>query len=164
MNIYLDMDDVVADWLVFAQDFLKMRWDETKGERIPQADWDRLKENTRFYRDLPLKPGAHELVAYCKELTERTGGTLQFLTALPHDYSTPFAPMDKVNWGAKHFPGIPVFLGPFSHDKWRYCKNPTDILIDDRHSNCSEWIAAGGIAHVYTTWEKCEAWFKELQK
>jgi hypothetical protein len=76
----------------------------------------------------------------------------------------PYAAQDKVWWADKHFPGIPVFLGPFSHDKWRHCKNPDDILIDDRHSNCHEWIAAGGIAHVYTTWGNCEAWFKELKK
>ena len=49
MNIYLDMDDVEADWLPYAQDLLKMRWDDASGERIPQADWDRLKEDLRFY-------------------------------------------------------------------------------------------------------------------
>jgi len=163
MNIYLDMDDVVADWIGYAQDFLKMRWDHVKGERIPQEDWDKLKNDTRFYLNLPLKDGAHNLVDYCKTLTSKTGGELRFLSALPHDYSMPFAAQDKVWWANKHFPGIPVFLGPFSHDKYRHVKYPDDILIDDRHSNCSEWIAAGGIAHVYTSWEKCEAWFKELQ-
>jgi hypothetical protein len=158
------MDDVVADWKVHAQNFLKLRWDDTIGERIPQKDWDRLKDDTHFYRTLPLKAGANELVQYCRELTQSTGGTLRFLSALPHDYSMPFAASDKVHWADEHFPDVPVFLGPFSHDKWRYCKNPDDILIDDRHSNCSEWIAQGGIAHIYTTWEKCEAWFKDLNK
>jgi hypothetical protein len=161
MNIYLDMDDVVADWLAHAQDFLKLRWDDKKGERIPQSDWDRLKADTHFYRSLPLKEGANDLVNYCRDLTMKTGGSLRFLTALPHDYSMPFAVSDKVFWAQEHFRDIPVTIGPFSYDKWRHCKFPTDILIDDRHSNCSEWIAAGGIAHVYTTWEKCEAWFKE---
>ena len=163
MNIFLDLDDVVADWKVYAQEFLKMRWDESIGERIPQKDWDRLKDNTHFYRVLPLKPGAHELVQYSRELTERTNGTLRFLTALPHDYSMPFAASDKVFWAQEHFPDVPVFFGPFSHDKYRYCKNPDDILIDDRRSNCSEWTAAGGIAHVYTTWPKCKEWFDNLK-
>ena len=163
MNIFLDVDDVVADWLVQAQKILGMTWDDKKGERIPQSDWDRLKEETRFYLNLPLKPGAHDLVNYCKELTSRTGGTLQFLTALPHDYSVPYAPQDKVWWANRHFPGIPLFLGPFSHDKWRYVSGPDDILIDDRVSNCREWIAAGGQAHIYTTWQECKPWLESLK-
>lgn len=163
MNIYLDMDDVVCDWKVHAQNILGLTWNDSIGERIPQSDWDRLKDDERFYLNLPLKPGAHDLVAHCQALTQETNGTLRFLSALPHDYSVPFAAQDKVWWADKHFPGIPVFLGPFSHDKYRYVKNADDILIDDRHSNCSEWIAAGGIAHIYTTWDKCAIWFKGLQ-
>jgi 5' nucleotidase, deoxy (Pyrimidine), cytosolic type C protein (NT5C) len=164
MNIYLDMDDVVADWIAHAQNFLKLRWDDKKGERIPQSDWDRLKADTHFYRSLPLKEGANDLVNYCRDLTMKTGGSLRFLTALPHDYSMPFAVSDKVFWAQEHFRDIPVTIGPFSYDKWRHCKFPTDILIDDRHSNCHEWIAAGGIAHIYTDWPTCRAWFQELTK
>lgn len=161
MKIFLDMDDVVADWLPFAQDFLKLRWDEAKGERIPQADWDRLKDITHFYLDLPLKEGAHELVDWCKIYASKNPGTeLRFLTALPHDYSMPFAAQDKVWWANRHFPGVPVTFGPFSFDKYRHCQ-PGDILIDDRHSNCSEWRAAGGISHIYTTWDNCRPWLVE---
>jgi hypothetical protein len=165
MTIYLDMDDVVADWIGYAQEFLKMRWDKDKGERIPQSDWDKLKNNSRFYFNLPLKDGAEELVQYCREAVD-TGKAdgLAFLTALPHDYSMPFAAQDKVWWAHKYFPGVPVFLGPFSHDKWRHCKNPTDILIDDRHSNCSEWINAGGKAHVYRSWQECKEWLEKNLK
>lgn len=162
MNIFLDMDDVVADWIKHAQDFLGMTWDEKVGERIPQQDWDRLKEDERFYLTLPLKDGANELVEYCKQITTATGGTLRFLSALPHDYSVPFAAQDKVWWAHRHFPGIPVFLGPFSHDKWRYVKGPNDILIDDRTSNCSEWISAGGKAHIYREWPECKDWLDGL--
>ena len=164
MNIYLDMDDVVADWIAHAQHLLNMRWDDKAGERIPQSDWDRLKDNAHFYRTLPLKAGAKELVNYCRELTQSTGGHLRFLTALPHDYSVPLAARDKVFWAQEYFPDVPVTLGPFSHDKWRHCKNPTDILIDDRVSNCSEWISAGGQAHIYQDWPTCRAWLQEVTK
>lgn len=161
MIIYLDMDDVVADWISHAQEFLKMRWDHLKGERIPQADWDRLKQDTRFYRSLPLKEGARELVDFCLQaVKDGKADEVNFLTALPHDYSTPHAAYDKVHWGDEHFPGIPVFIGPFSYDKWRHCK-PGDILIDDRHSNCSEWTSAGGRAHIYRSWEECKPWLEE---
>ena len=161
MNIYLDMDDVVADWIAHAQDFLKMRWDHNKGERIPQEDWDRLKADSRFYRTLPLKAGATDLVMWCLDYCHDTGANLYFLTALPHDYSVPYAAQDKVWWANEHFPGIPVFFGPFSHDKYRYCQSPEDILIDDRTSNCSEWRVAGGRSHIYKNWEDCQVWLEE---
>jgi hypothetical protein len=157
MNIYLDMDDVVADWHAHAQQVLKLRWNKD-GDRIPQEQWDKVKDDMRFYRNLPLKTGATELVNWCRTHHAKTGCGLYFLTALPHDYSMPFAAQDKVWWANSHFPGIPVFFGPFSHDKWRYCKSPEDILIDDRHSNCREWIEAGGKSHIYRNWSDCKAW------
>lgn len=161
MKLYLDMDDVVADWQPYAEQFLGLRWDYLKGERIPQHEWDKLKEDYRFYSKLPIKPGAYELVEYSRNLLA-TGKIehLAFLTALPHDYSGQYASWDKCFWADKHFPGIPVFFGPFSYDKWRHCK-PGDILIDDRHSNCSEWRAAGGLAHEYRTWEACKEWLND---
>lgn len=161
MIIFLDMDDVVADWHTAAQDMLKMRWNK-ENERIPQEDWNRIKNDSHFYRNLPLKPGAVELVQYCHDAVAsgRADG-LFFLTALPHDYSMPYAASDKVWWAHEHFPDITVFLGPFSHDKWRHCK-PDDILIDDRTSNCEEWIKSGGQAHIYRTWEKCKPWLTSI--
>ena len=161
MKIYLDLDDVVADWMSAAQEFLKMRWSKD-GERIPQEDWDRIKTNSRFYLDLPLMPGAHDLVNYCRErVSNGQADDIFFLTALPHDYSMPYAAHDKVWWAHRHFPDIPVFFGPFSHDKYRHCQ-PGDILIDDRHSNCSEWRSVGGLAHEYRKWEDCQVWMDEI--
>ena len=88
---------------------------------------------------------------------------LRFLTALPHDYSVPFAVYDKVQWADRYFPGVPMFIGPYSHDKWRHCR-PGDILIDDRTSNCEEWTREGGKAHIYRTWEACKPWLEEQVK
>lgn len=159
--IYLDMDDVVADWHTAAQDFLKMRWNKDN-ERIPQEDWDKIKHLSHFYRNLPLKEGASELVDYCQDAVAKGKAKgLFFLTALPHDYSMPDAASDKVWWAHDHFPGITVYLGPFSHDKWRHCR-PGDILIDDRTSNCEEWIREGGHAHIYRTWEACRPWLEQI--
>ena len=111
-----------------------------------------------------LKDGANDLVQWCRKYAVTHPGTgLFFLTALPHDYSMPYAAQDKAWWADRHFPGIPVFLGPFSHDKWRHCK-AGDILIDDRHSNCSEWRSAGGMAHEYRTWEQCKVWLEDTLK
>jgi hypothetical protein len=72
----------------------------------------------------------------------------------------PFAAWDKVLWAIERFERIPVLFGPFSHDKWRHC-TPGDILIDDRTSNCSEWRSAGGLSHIYRTWEGCRPWLEQ---
>jgi hypothetical protein len=160
MDIYLDMDDVVADWITHAQDYLGMKWGNV--ERIPNYDWARLKNDHRFYSKLDLKPGATELVQYCRDqVANGKADNLAFLSALPHDYSVPFAAQDKVWWAHKHFEGIPVFFGPFSHDKYRHCK-PGDILIDDRTSNCIEWRDAGGRSHIYKQWPECKIWLDEI--
>jgi hypothetical protein len=162
MKIFLDMDDVVADWMPSARNIVNRNWEY--GERIPDWEWNKVKAKERFYRDLSLKPGAHELVQFCRDaVTIGQADGLAFLTALPHDYSVPYAAQDKVWWAHEHFEGIPVFFGPFSHDKWRHCK-PGDILIDDRTSNCEEWIRAGGQAHIYRQWPECHAWLQEILK
>jgi len=158
MIIYLDMDDVVADWMQAARDIVKRNWNY--GERIPDQDWDKVKAKQRFYRDLPVKPGAHELVQFCRDAVGRgQADGMAFLTALPHDYSVQWAATDKVFWAHRHFEGIPVFFGPFSFDKYRHCK-PGDILIDDRTSNCEEWTNAGGQAHIYRNWPECHTWLE----
>ena len=161
MNIYLDMDDVVADWMGAAYQIVNRTWEY--GERIPDADWNKVKAKERFYRDLPVKEGAEELVQWCRAYVDKHPETkLAFLTALPHDYSVPWAASDKVFWADRHFPGIPVFFGPFSFDKYRHCQSDKDILIDDRSSNCHEFIAAGGRAHVYRTWPECREWLENI--
>lgn len=160
MKIFLDMDDVVADWMSVAKAAVGRDWEY--GERIPEHDWAKVKANKRMYHDLPLKEGAPELVAYCRNLlTEGKISGLYFLTALPHDYSMPYAAQDKVYWANEYFAGIPVFFGPFSHDKWRYCREG-DILIDDRHANCSDWRAQGGLAHEYRNWNNCKVWLESV--
>ena len=163
MKIYLDMDDVVADWMGFAREWLhEPQWKE--GEMLPDATWRRLKDAQRMYRDLSLKTGARELVEYCQTLYQ--GGVegvdgLFFLTAIPHNNDVPYAIYDKVRWAESYFPGIPVFFGPYSEDKWVRCE-PGDILIDDRKINCEQWTRAGGQAHVYREWAECEQWLNQI--
>lgn len=159
MIIYLDMDDVVADWMQAARDIVKRNWNY--GEQIPDEDWNKVRAKTRFYRDLPVKEGAHDLVNFCRDaVAEGLADDLRFLTALPHNDDMPYAAYDKVLWTIERFERIPVLFGPYSYDKHKHCQ-PGDILIDDRTSNCEEWIAAGGHAHIYRTWEACEPWLKE---
>lgn len=163
MIIYLDMDDVVADWRTAAEEFLQLKFPNgDQWARIPDEKWQELKRNSRFYRDLPLKEDAGRLVDFClrakqQDLVE----DVRFLSAIPHNNDMPWSIQDKVWWAHKHFSGIPVFLGPYSHDKQDHCQ-PGDILIDDRTSNCEEWIAAGGHAHIYRNWQACKPWLEQI--
>lgn len=159
MIIYLDMDDVVADWMTAARDIVKRNWNY--GEQIPDEDWNKVRAKSRFYRDLPIKEGAHDLVNFCRDaVADGRADDVRFLTALPHNDDMPYAAYDKVLWATERFERIPVLFGPYSYDKPKHCQ-PGDILIDDRTSNCEEWITAGGHAHIYRTWEACEPWLKE---
>jgi len=154
--LYIDMDDVVADWRGEAQSYLRRTWEQ--GKMLPEEEWGKLLNHKRFYRNLPLFPGAEELIAWAIQYSEKNDLHLAFLTGLPKPKSKiQYAAYDKMLWAQERFPNIPVFFGPYPSDKHHHC-HPGDILIDDRQSNCEEWRAAGGIAHQYTTWEKCKAW------
>ena len=158
MNIYLDMDDVVADWMGYARAYLKQpQWKE--GEMLPESTWRRLKDDQRMYSKLPLKEGAYDLVDWCRTYCKETDSGLFFLSAIPHGNDMPWAVQDKVFWGQEYFPDIPVFLGPYSHQKFMHCQ-PGDILIDDRTSNCQEWERASGRAHIYKNWLDCKVWLE----
>ena len=163
MNIYLDMDDVVADWNGYANVFFNTP-DRPPSHYLPDELWASLKTKQRMYAELPLKAGAQELVAMCRDFVDigKAEG-LYFLTALPHDDSFPYAPYDKVHWADQYFYGIPVFFGPYAKNKHNFCE-PGDILIDDRISNCLDWLKAGGRSHVYTTWDNCKPWLLEQFK
>ena len=158
MNIYLDMDDVVADWMGYARAYLKRNWNE--GEMLPDTEWRRLKDDQRMYSKLPIKEGAYELVDWVTQYATKNDCGLYFLSAIPHGNDMPWSITDKVHWANRYFPNIPVFLGPYSHDKWVRCQ-PGDILIDDRRSNCDEWTRAQGRAHQYKRWEDCKVWLEQ---
>lgn len=157
------MDDVVADWAAVARSIVG-DWDKEKQERIPDSQWERLKNHQRIYRKLPLRPGARELMAwltaYCRA---REGTSLYFLTAVPKGNDVPWAFTDKIFWANEYFPEVPVFFGPYSVDKHQRCR-PGDLLIDDRLSNCQSWCAAGGIAYQYKEWPECKTWLEENLK
>jgi len=142
ITIYLDMDDVTADFKAYANKTLGKK---TTDERWPHEDWIRLRDNPHLYRDLDKTPEADALVECCRYLRTKHGFDLKFLTAVPRGNDFHWAFYDKVMWAQQHFPDIPVMFGPFSHDKHVHCSDG-DILIDDRTSNCEEWRKAGGFA------------------
>lgn len=162
MNIYIDMDEVVADWLSAAIEVVGS-WDPAL-KRCPPEQWARLRNHKRIYRELPVRAGGRELVSWILNYQAKHDDVfVAFLTAVPNGNDVAWAFQDKVHWANFYFPGVPVFFGPYSVDKQHHCQ-PGDILIDDRTSNCEEWRSRGGLAHQYKTWELCKPWLEDTLK
>lgn len=143
-TFYLDMDGVTADWARAAEQITGYRVADSN-THYPPADWEKIKNTERFYRDLPVMPGAEELVSLARIYRDELGWSLYFLTAVSHLNDTPWAFWDKMLWAQMNFPDIPAHFGPYSVDKFHHCR-PGDILVDDRRDNCAQWRAAGGLA------------------
>jgi len=146
-TIYLDMDGVVADWNARVDPILGRH--QQGFEPYTQEDWTKVLAHPRLFKELPLCANAELLVSASRAIAQQHKWDLKFLTAVPHQNDFPWAFWDKIAWADQYFPGIPVWFGPYSNDKWKHCQ-PFDILIDDRPSNIEEWRGAGGQAIYHT--------------
>jgi len=156
MNIYVDMDDVLADFKQYSTKILGKQFNEVRYENLT---WAKLKENPRLYRDLEVKDGAYKLMEFLSSY--KNSYSIYLLTAVPRNNDMQWAFYDKVNWAQKYFPDYPVFFGPFSTDKWRHLRTSNDVLIDDRESNYNDWKNAGGKAYLYKNVDECILWAKD---
>lgn len=148
-TIYLDMDGVLADFNLAAR--LLINASELEEHEAFQKgswkseQWNKIKENPRFYSTLPKTDFADELVSLARQFRDRLGWNLKILTAIPRNNDMPWAFYDKILWQQKYFSDIPVMFGPYSKDKQLHC-NTGDILIDDRKDNCDNWTKSFGIS------------------
>jgi len=145
-TIYIDLDEVVAGFSEHVSKILgrTVLWTDRS---ISPEEWKLIAAEYRLYYNLPLMEGATTLVGYCKGITPKYN--VEFLTAIPRKDTVPYAMEDKKEWVAKYFPGFVVNFGPFSTDKWKWCR-PGDILIDDKYSNIVDWHEKGnGIAIMH---------------
>lgn len=159
MKIFLDMDDVVADWRAAVEGYLG--WQFPDGDAwapMPAELRDRLPSYQHMYRDLRLLSGAQQLVQLCRRAVY-TGSaeSVQFLTAIPRElHLWPHSLQDKVEWVQHYFVDIPVLFSQGGDNKFLYAE-PGDVLIDDRAQNCQLWRAVGGIAVQYQGWDASRA-------
>ncbi len=148
-TIYLDMDGVLADFNLAARILINAsEVDEQaafqQGSWKPEQ-WNKIKENPRFYLTLPKTNFADELVSIARTFRDKLDWDLKILTAIPRNNDMHWAFYDKILWQQQYYPDIPVMFGPYSKDKHQHCK-PGDILIDDRQDNCNQWTRAFGTA------------------
>ena len=144
-TIYIDMDGVVADFNGFIGNIIgrPVKWTDRS---ITPEEWSKIGAIEDVYFQLPLLKDATTLVGYCSQFKDEYN--VEFLTALPSKKSVPTASSDKEKWINKYFPGYKVNFGPFSTDKWKWCK-PGDMLIDDKMSNIDDWFEKGKGIGIY---------------
>jgi 5'(3')-deoxyribonucleotidase len=141
-TIYLDVDEVLANWVGAALRLLA--YDETKVHvnwnlRTPrpwdlfdvlgmstEAAWQRIHEaGASFWAEIERFSWAQELVALCESQAPTT--LLTSASAHPSSFA------GKAQWIAEHLPGMP-------HAIMRGCKSihahPGALLIDDSPKNC----------------------------
>ena len=147
--IYLDMDGVLADFNTAARSYLNAskadKRDAEQNGRWPKHSWHKLIHAPNFYRHLPKMPRADDLVALARRFRDELGWELRILTAIPTKNEVPDVFQDKFDWIAEYYSDIRICFGPYSYDKFKHAR-PGDILVDDRRSNCEEWLEAGGVA------------------
>ena len=153
--IYFDLDDVVTDFSGYVNRVLNTNY--TIGDPISLSDWSELRvHHPRIFADLEPIPEMIEAI------NSRKNDNIAFLSAIPFDGKHPWqwVPSDKFEWVKAFFPEVPLFLGPYSHDKYKHCL-PGDILIDDKDSNCVEWDMAKGISYLYRDSKNCIQWLAD---
>ncbi len=146
-TFYLDMDGVCADWDRGVRELGYVTRARAGSTYTVDGDtWVRLcQQHPNLYRSLPLMAGVDKLVDLARQYRDILGWDLYFLTAIPSKNDVPDAFSDKVYWARDHFPDIGVRFGPYAVDKQHHCR-AGDILVDDRTSNCEQWLARGGLA------------------
>lgn len=111
-----------------------------------------------FYRNLPLMPGAVEMV---KKAGEMAGVLPNILSAPVGDENDPnnISIIEKMEWVDEHFKGMfeTVTDDNFTSDKGRVVKDKNDILIDDRPKYVEKFEAAGGTAILYKNSDQATA-------
>lgn len=142
-TLYIDMDGVLADFAGFAETILgKITGD---GHKWQQGQWTILRDIPNLYRNLPKMPQADDVINMARKFRDQLKWPVYILTAVPKGNDVPDAFHDKILWIQEHYPDMPVRFGPYGHTKHEHCKQ-NDILVDDRTTNCQEWLRAGGRA------------------
>lgn len=170
MDIYLDVDDTLADFKGYAIERGIPPWSGTWYTQHPdtwtqeqkdiQAQTVKLMEQPDFWPNIPVKEGAVDLIKEAWNLSEK----VFLLTAWPRNVDEAMLPMiirQKHTYGTarlKFSPGGVIVCA--REQKVQYAVRHTwdgkkpNVLVDDAIQNCYEWQQAGGIAIHYQNAEQ----------
>ena len=158
LNIYLDVDDTLADFQVHCRANGVPPWEGTWYTNHPstwtpeQAAIDahvvELMNSDSFWPNIPVKPGAFELISVAA-----LRATTHLLTAYPKvcdDVASVTAQKLEYCKRVLHFPEDRIHVVARA-DKIKFATGKNAILVDDAERNCAEWEEAGGTAILFTT-------------
>ncbi len=115
-----------------------------------------------FYFNLPLMPGAKEMVERANSLSGKLSNILSSPVGDEGDENNPSV-KEKKEWVQKHFGGM-VDEVIITSDKGRVVGGKSDILIDDRPKYVEKFTGAGGTAILHTDWKKTLAQLESILK
>jgi len=133
-HLFLDADGVLADFDDGVRKLLGASPKQYIAKHGRGTFWKRLARAKNFYGKLPEMPDARQLFDGVKHLQPT------ILTGLP--LGTWAAPQ-KVEWAARHFPGVPI-VTCMARDKHKHM-HPGDVLVDDREKHREAYEKAGVI-------------------
>ncbi len=152
-KIYVDMDGVLADFDGAAEELLGMKFQDYENQHGPVQAWAMVYENPWFFSQLRRLPHFDDLLKLCAQYTRRVT-----ILSSPSRTNTPLCMIQKRQWIDSNlghaFPAI------FEKRKHIFAA-PNMLLIDDTPKQIVRWERAGGIGHLFTTYEKLVAFFKE---
>lgn len=137
MNIYVDLDGVLADFDGFFKTLTGIPAPEYETEYGSDDFWGVINNTPDFFYNLPLLDGANDLMYFLEPFDPI------ILTAASK--YRPSSHSEKIRWVEKHFgkdQRVITVMGGRSKQYW--CRRG-DILIDDWETNAPLWRAKGGI-------------------
>lgn len=152
--IYLDVDQVLADWSGGLYRLLNVRREDVLA-RLPEGEWDVCTAlpgysksaawrkidaaGAAFWEGLDLLPWAHELHDLCMSLAPT------YLLTSPSLHPSSYA--GKAAWVHKHFGSR--FRNVILTSAKEQCARPGALLIDDRPKNCTKFVQHCGDAILF---------------
>lgn len=137
--VLFDVDDVIVDWRGAAHALIGPNAKEIcdafqRNEPHPgEVDmWELIRAQPTFWLDLPMNPWALDMIKFVEE----QGVEWYFCTA--HSKNDHRSATQKLEWCHRHG-WCPHEKMVITKQKW-LCAAPNKILVDDKDSNCEEFI------------------------
>ena len=156
-HLFCDYDGVLASFNTLADEICGMPAEEFEACHGAGPFWKLLRDYRNdkgqgFFRALPLMRDARELF----DAVEHLKPTI--LTGCPFGN---WAPPQKVDHAAEHFPGTKI-ITCMAREKIQHLEHPGDVLVDDKTKYQTIWEEGGGIFVHHTDAASTIAKLKEI--